>query len=84
MSTGVIVDADSHVMDPDDTGLGAVASLVGPDRFMWGSDWPHPEGHTNPLKKVKQNITGLPEEDQNKILGENALNMYGLALPAAA
>ena len=36
------------------------------------------------MKKVKQNITGLPEKDQNKILGENALNMYGLALPAAA
>ena len=70
--------------EPNEKGLGAIASLVGPDRFMWGSDWPHPEGHTNPLQKVKQNITGLPEEDQNKILGENALNMYGLALPAAA
>lgn len=69
--------------EPNEKGLGFIAELVGPDRFMWGSDWPHPEGHTDPLGKVKQNIVGLPEEDRRKILGENALSMYGLPVPVA-
>ena len=65
-------------------GIGAVAQMVGTDRIMWGSDWPHPEGHTDPLNKVKSNISTLPEADQNKILGENALAMYGLNVPVPA
>ena len=68
--------------EPIEKGLGAVAQMVGADRFMWGSDWPHPEGHTDPVAKVKQIIASLSEADQNKILGENALTMYGLAVPS--
>ncbi len=70
--------------EPIEKGLGMVAQMVGTDRFTWGSDWPHPEGHTDPLNKVKANIASLPEADQNKILGENALAMYGLSVPAPA
>ena len=55
------------------------AQLVGADRLLWGSDWPHSEGHADAVGKMKRNVASLPEEDQRKILGENALTMYGLA-----
>ena len=57
----------------------AMAQLVGAGRLLWGSDWPHYEGHTNAFSKMKRNVAALLEEDQRKILGENALAMYGLS-----
>ena len=68
--------------EPTEKALGAIAPIVGTDRFLWGSDWPHPEGHTNPVSKVKSNIAGLPESDQRRILGENALALYKIPAPA--
>ena len=68
--------------EPIETGLGFAAQHIGTDRFMWGSDWPHAEGHTEPLRKVKEVISSLPEEDQKKVLGENALAMYRLNVPS--
>lgn len=64
--------------EPNETSIAAMAQLVGADRILWGSDWPHPEGHTEPVRKVKEKIASLSEEDQRKILGENALAMYNL------
>ena len=68
--------------EPVEKGIGVVAQIVGAGRFMWGSDWPHPEGHTDPLRKVKENIAILSEADQRKILGENALTLYRMDVPA--
>ena len=65
--------------EPNETSVPATAQLVGADCLFWGSDWPHAEGHTEPLRKMKRNVASLPEEDQRKILGENALTMYGLS-----
>ena len=65
-------------IEPDETTAPYTARLVGADRLLWGSDWPHVEGHTEPVGKMKRNVASLPEEDQRKILGENALAMYGL------
>ncbi len=68
--------------EPVEQGIDVVAQIVGTDRFTWGSDWPHPEGHTDPLRKVKENIASLPEADQRRILGENALALYRMDVPA--
>ena len=70
--------------EPTEKALGAIAPIVGTDRFLWGSDWPHPEGHIDPVSKVKSNIADLPESDQRKILGENALELYRIASPTPA
>ena len=68
--------------EPIEKGIGVVAQIVGADRITWGSDWPHPEGHTDPVRKVKENIAIPPEADQRKILGENALILYRMDVPA--
>ena len=66
-------------VEPNETTVPATAQLVGADHLLWGSDWPHYEGHTDALHKMRRNVAPLPEEDQRKILGENALTMYGLS-----
>jgi len=54
-------------------------NIIGVDNMMWGSDYPHPEGtwpHTD--EYFKEVFSGIPESDGRKILGENAMDWYGL------
>ncbi|MFQ5933511.1 MAG: amidohydrolase family protein [Dehalococcoidia bacterium] len=55
-----------------------MAQLVGAHKLMWGSDYPHSEGHEQPLAELKETIGCLPQEDQAKILGGNAMKLYSL------
>ena len=55
-----------------------IAQLVGAHKLMWGSDYPHEEGHEQPLAELKETIGCLSKEDQAKILGENALREYDI------
>jgi predicted TIM-barrel fold metal-dependent hydrolase len=51
---------------------------IGIDRVMWGSDYPHVEGtwpHTQ--KFLKDAFEGVPEEEVQKLVGENAVECYG-------
>ena len=53
--------------------------LIGVDKMMWGSDYPHPEGTwPNTRSYYDEVFSGIPEADGRKILGENALQWYGL------
>lgn len=65
--------------EPDERTFPIMAQLMGAHKLLWGSDYPHPEGHGDPLEELKQTIGSIPEADQKKILGENALNLYNLA-----
>ena len=66
--------------DPSETTVPHTAQLVAADQLLWGSDWPHAEGFTEPVRKMKRNVALLPEKDQRNILGENASKLYNLAL----
>ena len=53
--------------------------LIGVDKMMWGSDYPHPEGTWPVTEKILDEVfTGFPAADVAAILGENAVNFYGL------
>jgi predicted TIM-barrel fold metal-dependent hydrolase len=54
---------------------------IGIDRLMWGSDYPHLEGAA-PIHRLvlRQVFGGLPEEDVRRILGLNAVRLYGFDL----
>lgn len=56
-----------------------LARLIGPDRVLFGSDWPHPEGVARPAD-FRKYVAGLPEEEQRLIMRDNALS---LVQPAA-
>ena len=63
----------------------AVTEVIGIDRFMWGSDFPHDEG-TWPFTRehLRQIFSGWSEDDLRKILSENAAEFYGFDLDALA
>jgi len=45
--------------------------MVGAERVVFGSDWPHAEGLAEPAGFVKE-LAGLPEADVRKIMHDNA------------
>jgi len=54
-------------------------NIIGIDKMMWGSDYPHPEGTWPHTQEYYLNtFAGIPEKDGRKILGENAIAWYGL------
>ena len=66
--------------EPEEWNLAACAEWLGPDRVLWASDYPHPEFHPEVVKELREAIAPLPDDAQNKILGENAIAAYKLPL----
>jgi uncharacterized protein len=59
--------------------LAAVVKAVGEDNIMFETDFPHPTClYPDPLKTADENMRGLSETTQRKILGENAKKLYRL------
>lgn len=52
-----------------------IAGLLGADRVIFGSDWPHPEGLKDPLALV-DDLAGMSDEDVEKIMGANMLKLF--------
>ena len=51
---------------------------IGIDRLMWGADYPHLEGAAPVHRQVLQHVFGgLPEDDVRRILGLNAVDLWG-------
>ena len=51
---------------------------IGIDRLMWGADYPHLEGAA-PVHRLilRQVFGGMPEEDVRRMLGLNAIQVFG-------
>ena len=52
-----------------------MADLCGVDRVIFGSDWPHPEGLSDPINLV-DDLQGLDEEGQRKVMGGNMIDLF--------
>ena len=61
-----------HEDDPMD-----IIRLIGADRVLFGSDYPHPEGLADP--SVRRAIRGLPHDEIARIMGGNLANILRLA-----
>jgi predicted TIM-barrel fold metal-dependent hydrolase len=61
----------------------ATRDLLGIDRYMWGSDYPHDEG-TNPHTKelLRGHFADVDPLSTRKILSENAAELYNFDLDA--
>lgn len=69
--------------DPDESTLPFTARspLVGADRIVWASDFPHPDAkHPGTTKMLAAAIAELDDSDQQRIAGGNAAALYGLDL----
>ncbi len=83
--SGMVTEADVKSWNQEDLipYLDIIFSAFGPDRLMIGSDWPvcRVAGLYKQVMDVVLNyIETYPDEDKNKILGENALRAYQLKL----
>ena len=51
---------------------------IGIDRLMWGADYPHLEGAAPVHRQILRYVFGgLPEEDIRRIVGLNAVGLFG-------
>lgn len=55
----------------------ALASLIGPDRVVLGSDFPHPEGLKNPAD-FADGLAALADTDVRKVMRDNGRRLVGL------
>lgn len=61
-----------------------LADLMGIDRLLMGSDWPHGEGLPQPTDYVHDlKAQGFEAEAIRLIMRENALSLIGLQEPAS-
>lgn len=80
--SGLITEAsDTQTYDDVMSYLDHLLEVFGPERLIWGSDWPvlnlagdYKGWHDASTAK----LNALPEQDQNNILGRNAIEFYDL------
>ena len=65
--------------DPDETTLAGVISVVGEDRFMWASDFPHPDHPPDYITNLSALVSQLPESARRGLLGDNCARLYRLS-----
>lgn len=59
----------------------AQSPLVGADRIVWASDFPHPDAkYPGTTTMLAETLAPLPLEDRRRIAGGNAAELYGLDL----
>lgn len=66
--------------DPDETMTAQVVEHIGPDYFVWASDYPHIDSSFGVAKEIKERIEPLPLDAQRKVLGGNAIRFYNLPI----
>jgi len=55
------------------------------DRYLWGTDYPHPEGSwPYPRKQQYETFYGPPEDEAASMLGGYVVEFYGLDQRALA
>jgi predicted TIM-barrel fold metal-dependent hydrolase len=64
--------------DPDERALSGVIPIVGADRFLWASDFPHPDHAPDYVPELERLLKALPESTWPGILGKNVREAYRL------
>jgi uncharacterized protein len=63
----------------DEAALPGVTSVIGEDRIVWGSDYPHHDAtFPGAVEELRSTIAPLPSSVQERILGGNARDLYRL------
>ena len=74
--------SDEHIraeIDPDEAMLGFTAEspLVGADRIIWASDYPHPDAKfPGVTEELTEALEGLTHEQMRTITSESAKALY--------
>jgi len=66
----------------DPVGL-ATRGWIGPERLLFGNDYPHHEGSwPNSAEVIARTMADCSDEERRAILGGNAAKLYGFEIPA--
>jgi len=66
------------VAEPEERTVGAMLDLVGEDRILWGSDYPHIDSTLEAPNLIRRSLADLSPQRQAAVLGENARGVFGL------
>jgi predicted TIM-barrel fold metal-dependent hydrolase len=62
--------------DPDEKSLAGVMPIVGPERFFWASDFPHPDHPPDYVPETERLARELPASARAGFLGRNVLDAF--------
>jgi predicted TIM-barrel fold metal-dependent hydrolase len=66
------------VFDPGERSIDSQCDLLGEDRLLWGSDYPHIDSHIDAPDEIRASVAGLSERRRRLVLGENARALFQL------
>ena len=62
--------------EPEERTIGAMLELVGEDRILWGSDFPHIDSNMKAPQRIRAAVADLTPERQQAVLGNNAARLF--------
>lgn len=68
--------------EPSDVGLALTTGLVGADRVLWASDWPHQDGAWPDPLGVLRDRRDLDEAAKRAMLVDGPADFFGIDVPA--
>lgn len=66
------------VAEPEERTIGSMLDLVGGDRILWGSDYPHIDSTLAAPRLIRESVQGLAPARQAAVLGESARAVFNL------
>ena len=65
--------------DPDEASAPLIMEQVGADRFMWATDYPHPDHPGTWVDSLVRLVEPLSHDARRRVLGANVNEIYGVA-----
>ena len=66
------------VAEPEERTIGSAMDLLGEDRVLWGSDFPHIDSTLEAPRLIRESVAGLSQDRRRKLLGANARIVFQL------
>ncbi len=66
------------VAEPEERSIDAMLTLVGEDRILWGSDYPHIDSTLEAPNLIRTSVKNLSPTRREAVLGTNAVKVFGL------
>ncbi|MGO9450621.1 MAG: amidohydrolase family protein [Candidatus Binataceae bacterium] len=66
------------VAEPEERTIGSAMDLLGEDRVLWGSDFPHIDSTLEAPRLIRESVAGLSQDRRSKLLGANARIVFQL------
>jgi predicted TIM-barrel fold metal-dependent hydrolase len=64
--------------DPDETAAPHIVEHVGADRFLWATDYPHPDHPGTWVRALERFVAPLAPAARAAVLGDNVRRLYGI------